>query len=121
MTLTLEEARERIARLGEEQAVCDALRALAHSQAAPWSQQRERLSEAIASRRIRDVGSAARQACRDISADAARTSRRAPDPDMAQAVAVAYALIAEAPWATVRGARAERNRPVKGRLRPFWL
>lgn len=121
LTLAREESRERIARSGEEGAVCDALGALAHSQASPWSQHRERLSEAIADGRIHQIGAAARRACRDAAGDAARTSRRAPDPEMALAVAVAYAVIARAPWATVRGPRAERSRAVTrpGR-RAFW-
>ena len=118
-----EEARERIARDGEEQAVCDALGALAHSQAAPWAKHREWLSEAIAGGRIPPVGACARRACRGAASDAARTSSRAPDPDLALAVAVAYAVIARAPWAAVRGVRAQRNgagqvRPISQRA--FW-
>ena len=121
LTLAREQARERITRSGEAQAVSDALGALAHSQASPWSPHRERLSAAIADGRIPEIGAAARRACRDAAGDAARTSRRAPDPELALAVAVAYAVIARAPWATVRGARAERGRAVArpGR-RAFW-
>ena len=121
LTLARAEARERIARSGEERAVCDALGALAHSQASPWSQHRERLSAAIADGRIPQIGAAARAACRDAAGDAARTSRRAPDPELALAVAVAYAVIARAPWATVRGPRAERSRAVtRPPQRAFW-
>ena len=50
LSLAREEARERIARVGEEDAVCDALVALAHPEASPWRRHRERLSEAIAGR-----------------------------------------------------------------------
>ena len=50
LSLAREEARERIARVGEEEAVCDALVALAHPEASPWRRHRERLSEAIAGR-----------------------------------------------------------------------
>ena len=121
LTLARAEAGERIARSGEERAVCDALGALAHSQASPWSQHRERLSAAIADGRIPQIGAAARAACRDAAGDAARTSRRAPDPELALAVAVAYAVIARAPWATVRGPRAERSRAVaRPPQRAFW-
>ena len=102
------EAQERIERIGEERAVADALGALAHSGAAPWRRHRERLAEAISTGRIPVVGACARRACRGAASDAARTSRRAPDPELALAVAVAYAVIAQAPWSAVRGARAER-------------
>ena len=121
LTPAPEEARERIARSGEERAVCDALGALAHSQASPWSPQRERLSAAISGGRIAEIGAAARRACRDAAGDAARTSCRAPDPELALAVAVAYAVIARAPWATVRGPQAERSRAVaRPPQRAFW-
>jgi len=120
LSLAREEARERIARLGEEEAVNDALGALAHSQASPWRRHREQLSEAIVGRRIPDVGAAARRACRGAAADAAKTSRRAPDTDIALAVAVAYAVIADAPWAAIRGRRAERTTPSPQLQRPFW-
>lgn len=120
LNLAREEARERIARLGEEEAVNDALGALAHSQASPWRRHREQLAEAIAGRRIPEVGAAARRASRGAAADAARTSQRAPDADTALAVAVAYAVIADAPWAAIRGPRAERNATPPRRLeRPF--
>ncbi len=102
------EAQERVDRIGEERAVADALGALAHSGAAPWRRHRERLAEAISTGRIPAVGACARRACRGAASDAARTSRRAPDPELALAVAVAYAVIAQAPWSAVRGARAER-------------
>ena len=119
LSLAREEARERIARVGEEEAVCDALVALAHPEASAWRRHRERLSEAIAGRRIPEVGAAARRGCRGAAADAARTSRRAPDQDIALAVTVAYAVIARAPWAAVRGRRAERSGPAR-RPRAFW-
>ena len=119
LSLAREEARERIARVGEEDALCDALVALAHPEASPWRRHRERLSQAIAGGRIPDVGAAARRACRGAAADAARTSRRAPDQDTALAVTVAYAVIALAPWAAVRGRRAERSGPAR-QPRAFW-
>ena len=117
------EARERITRMGEERAVCDALGALAHSGAAPWRRHRERLAEAIGTGRIPLVGACARRACRGTAGDAARTSRRAPDPQLALAVTVAYAVIADAPWVAVRGARAERSGVTPGHSptpRAFW-
>ena len=118
------EARERIERMGEERAVADALGALAHSGAAPWRRHRERLAEAISTGRIPAVGASARRACRGAASDAARTSRRAPDPELALAVAVAYAVIAQAPWSAVRGARAERAgtaaTQARGWRRAFW-
>ena len=118
------EAQERIERIGEERAVADALGALAHSGAAPWRRHRERLAEAISTGRIPVVGACARGACRGAASDAARTSRRAPDPELALAVAIAYAVIAQAPWSAVRGARAERAGtaapPARGWGRAFW-
>src|ERR1700733_10998227 len=118
------EARERIERMGEERAVADALGALAHSGATPWRRHRERLADAIGTGRIPRVGASARRACRGAASDAARTSRRAPDPELALAVAVAYAVIAQAPWSAVRGARAERAGaaapPARGWRRAFW-
>jgi hypothetical protein len=120
----LAEARERIERMGEERATADALGALAHSGAAPWRRHRERLAEAIGTGRIPAVGASARRACRGAASDAARTSRRAPDPELALAVAVAYAVIAQAPWSAVRGARAERAGTAapqaRGWRRAFW-
>ena len=101
--------------------MCDAVGALAHSQASPWTALRERLSEAIASRQVRAVAGAARRGWREAGADAARTSRHAPDPELARAIAVAYAIIAEAPSVTVTGRHAERNGAVKHAARwPFW-
>jgi hypothetical protein len=118
------EACERIERMGEERAVADALGALAHSGATPWRRHRESLAEAISTGRIPAVGACARRACRGAASDAARTSRRAPDPELALAVAVAYAVIAQAPWSAVRGARAERaGAPSASRAgwrRAFW-
>jgi hypothetical protein len=119
LSLAREEARERIARVGEEEAVCDALVALAHAEASPWRRHRERLSEAIAGRRIPAIGAAARRACRGAAGDAARTSQRAPDGDTSLAAAVACAVIAQAPWAAIRGPRAERSAPTH-RRRAFW-
>ena len=118
------EARERVERMGEERAVADALGALAHSGATPWRRHRESLAEAISTGRIPAVGACARRACRGTASDAARTSRRAPDPELALAVAVAYAVIAQAPWCAVRGARAERAGAAppdrRGSRRAFW-
>jgi hypothetical protein len=124
ITAASAEAHERIERIGEERAVSDALGALAHSGAAPWRRHRERLADAIATGRIPVVGACARRACRGAASDAARTSRRAPDPELALAVAVAYAVIAQAPWSAVRGARAERagapSPERAGSRRAFW-
>jgi hypothetical protein len=121
LSVARNEARERIAHFGEEEAVRDALIALAHPEASPWRRHRERLSEAIAGGRIPEIGAAARRACRGVAGDAARTSRRAPDPQLALAVTVAYAVIARAPWAAVRGRRAERSGPARQpRPRAFW-
>ena len=124
VSLARTEARERIERFGEEQAVRDALTALAHPQASRWRQHRERLSEAISTGQIPTIGAAARRACRGAASDAARTSRRAPDPQLALAVTVAYAVIARAPWAAVRTRRAERSTPTVQPRRPlpraFW-
>jgi hypothetical protein len=115
------EAKERIALSGEEEAVCDALGALAHPQASPWHRHRERLADALATGRIPEIGAAARRGCRGAAADAARTSRRAPNADEAHAVAVAYAVIARTPWAAIRGRRAERSTPTRQPpARPFW-
>ena len=115
------EAREQIARNGEAKAVSDALAALAHPEAFPWQRHRERLTEAIAGGRIPEIGAAARRACRGAAADAARTSHKAPDPETALAVACAYAVIARAPWAAVKGRRAERSSPTPSvHHRPFW-
>jgi hypothetical protein len=124
ITAARDEARERIERMGEDLAVADALGALAHSGATPWRRHREGLAEAISTGRIPAVGACARRACRGAASDAARTSRRAPDPELAVAVAVAYAVIAQAPWCAVRGARAERAGAAspehQGWRRAFW-
>jgi hypothetical protein len=124
ITAARAEAHDRIERIGEERAVADALGALAHSGAAPWGRHRERLGDAISTGRIPVVGGCARRACRGAASDAARTSRRAPDPELALAVAIAYAVIAQAPWSAVRGARAERaGAPSASRVgsrRAFW-
>jgi hypothetical protein len=119
LSLARQEARERIERFGEEAAVCDALVALAHPEASPWRQHRDRMSDAIAGGQIPTVGAAARRACRGAAGDAARTSPRAPDPQLAMAVTVACAVVARAPWAAVRGRRAQRSQPAS-RPRPFW-
>jgi hypothetical protein len=124
ITAARAEAHDRIERIGEERAVADALGALAHSGAAPWRRHRERLAEAISTGRIPVVGGCARRGCRGAASDAARTSRRAPDPELALAIAVAYAVIAQAPWSAVRGARAERagapSPERAGWRRAFW-
>jgi len=118
------EARERNERIGEERAVADALGALAHSGATPWRRHRECLAEAISTGRIPAVGASARRACRGAASDGARTSRRAADPELALAVAIAYAVIAQAPWCAIRGARAERAGAAppehRGLRRAFW-
>ena len=118
------EARGRIARVGELAAVADALAALEHPEAAPWSAEREQLEAAIATGRIAEVGAAARRAMWAISRDAARTSpRRARrDPELALAACVAYAVIARLPRTALRSA--QRARPIaqtrSDRRRAFW-
>jgi len=121
VSMARKEARERIERFGEEEAVRDALIALAHPQASPWRQHRERVSEALSTGQIPTIGAAARRACRGAAGDAARTSRRAPDPQLALAVTVAHAVIARAPWAAVRTRRAQRSTLTRRPLpRAFW-
>ena len=118
------EARRRIARAGEPASVADALAALAHPEAAPWSAEREQLEAAIATGQIAEVGAAARRAMWAISRDAARTSpRRARrDPELALAACVAYAVVARLPRTAFRSAR--RARPIaqtrSDRRRAFW-
>ena len=118
------EARGRIARAGEPASVADALAALEHPEAAPWSAEREQLETAIATGRIVEVGAAARRAMWAISRDAARTSpRRARrDPELAVAACVAYAVIARLPRTALRSA--QRARPIaqqrSDRRRAFW-
>ena len=118
------EARRRIARAGEPASVADALAALEHPEAAPWSAEREQLETAIATGRIAEVGAAARRAMWAISRDAARTSpRRARrDPELALAACVAYAVIARLPRTALRSA--QRARPIaqtrSDRRRAFW-
>ncbi len=109
------EARRRIARAGEPASVADALAALGHPEAAPWSAEREQLEAAIATGRIAEVGAAARRALWAISRDAARTSpRRARrDPELALAACVAYAIIARLP----RTALEARSAPARSRKR----
>ena len=118
-----EEARARIARSGELANVADALAALAHPAAAPWTAEREQLERALESGRFSEVGAQARRALWAIARDAARTSPRAPrDPDLALAACVAYAIIARAPRSALRSAHrtrpAPRVRPVARRA--FW-
>ena len=118
------EARRRLARAGEPASVADALAALEHPEAAPWSAEREQLETAIATGRIAEVGAAARRAMWAISRDAARTSpRRARrDPELALAACVAYAVIARLPRPALRSA--QRARPIahtrSDRRRAFW-
>ena len=118
------EARRRIARTGEPASIADALAALEHPEAAPWSAEREQLETAIATGRIAEVGAAARRAMWAISRDAARTSpRRARrDPELALAACVAYAVIARLPRTALRSA--QRARPIaqtrSDRQRAFW-
>ena len=118
-----EEARARIARSGELASVADALAALAHPAAAPWTAEREQLERALETGRFSEVGAQARRALWAIARDAARTSPRAPrDPDLALAACVAYAIIARAPRSALRSAHRTRPTP---RVRPvarraFW-
>ncbi|MGZ4238947.1 MAG: hypothetical protein ACXVWT_23115 [Solirubrobacteraceae bacterium] len=118
------EARRRIARAGEPASIADALAALEHPEATPWSAEREQLETAIATGRIAEVGAAARRAMWAISRDAARTSpRRARrDPELALAACVAYAVIARLPRTALRSA--QRARPIaqtrSDRQRAFW-
>ena len=118
-----EEARARIARSGELASVADALAALAHPAAAPWTAEREQLERALETGRFSEVGAQARRALWAIARDAARISPRAPrDPDLALAACVAYAIIARAPRSALRSAHRTRPTP---RVRPvarraFW-
>ena len=118
-----EEARARIARAGELASVADALAALAHPAAAPWTAEREQLERALETGRFSEVGAQARRALWAIARDAARISPRAPrDPDLALAACVAYAIIARAPRSALRSAHRTRPTP---RVRPvarraFW-
>ena len=118
------EARRRIARAGEPASIADALAALEHPEAAPWSAEREQLETAIATGRIAEVGAAARRAMWAISRDAARTSpRRARrDPELALAACVAYAVIARLPRTALRSAQRARPTPQtrSDRRRAFW-
>ena len=117
------EARARIARSGELASVADALAALAHPAAAPWTAEREQLERALETGRFSEVGAQARRALWAIARDAARISPRAPrDPDLALAACVAYAIIARAPRSALRSAHRTRPTP---RVRPvarraFW-
>ena len=118
-----EEARARIGRAGELASVADALAALAHPAAAPWTAEREQLERALENGRFSQVGAEARRALWAIARDAARISPRAPrDPDLALAACVAYAIIARAPRSALRSAHRTRPTP---RVRPvarraFW-
>lgn len=118
-----EEARARIARAGELASVADALAALAHPAAAPWTAEREQLERALETGRFSEVGAQARRALWAIARDAARISPRAPrDPDLALAACVACAIIARAPRSALRSAHRTRPTP---RVRPvarraFW-
>ena len=73
-----EEARARIGRAGELASVADALAALAHPAAAPWTAEREQLERALETGRFSEVGAEARRALWAIARDAARISPRAP-------------------------------------------
>jgi hypothetical protein len=112
------EARMRIAREGAERALADAHGALAHPLAAPWQRHREALDRALAGGQPEAIRHSALAGARGAAADAARTSRRAPDSDMAHAACVAFLVIAAAPRAATRGRRAQRARPRPAR--PFW-
>ncbi|MGA2014429.1 MAG: hypothetical protein ABSH51_28425 [Solirubrobacteraceae bacterium] len=106
-----EEARARIDRAGELASVADALAALGHPAAGPWTAEREQLERALATGRFSEVGAEARRALWAIARDAARISPRATrDPDLALAVCVAYAIIARAPRSALRCA--QRARPI---------
>jgi hypothetical protein len=97
------------------------LAALAHSEAAPWSAERDQLEAAIATGRCVEVGAAARRALWAISRDAARSSRRARrDPDLALAACVVNAIIARVPRTALRSA--QRSQPQDRRVpeRAFW-
>ena len=117
------EARARIARSGELASVADALAALAHPAAAPWTAEREQLERALETGRFSEVGAQARRALWAIARDAARISPRAPrDPELALAACVACAIIARAPRSALRSAHRTRPTP---RVRPvarraFW-
>jgi hypothetical protein len=120
------EARARIARQGERAVVSDALGAILDRSADPWGRERELLERAIASGRISDVGTSARQALRTVSRDAARTSRTLRrsrrDPELAAAVCVCYAIVAELPRTVVRIHQRSAPQPASSSSvrRPFW-
>ena len=118
-----EEARARIDRAGELASVADALAALGHPAAAPWTAEREQLERAIETGRFSEVGAEARRALWAIARDAARTSPRAPrDPDLALAACVAYAIIARAPRSALRSCQRTRPTPraQPNARRAFW-
>jgi hypothetical protein len=111
LALARRDARARVKRYGERAAIVDARLALAHPAAARWQPQREALEEAIRGGEIPAIGAAAREASFRAAGDAARTGKRAPDRDIALAVATAYQVIAAAPWA----ARPQRSRALAAR------
>jgi hypothetical protein len=118
-----EEARARIDRAGELASVADALAALGHPAAGPWTAEREQLERALATGRFSEVGAEARRALWAIARDAARTSPRATrDADLALAACVAYAIIARAPRSALRSYQRARPTPRAQPIgrRAFW-
>src|SRR5207248_6633675 len=114
------EARARIVRQGEPAAVADALGAIRDGGAEQWGREREPLERALASGKVAEVGAVARRALWEVSRDAARTSRRAArDPELAAAVCVCYAIIAQLPRTAVRSQQRVDPRP-RGHAGPRW-
>jgi hypothetical protein len=114
------EARARIARQGEPAAVADALAAIWEASGDPWRREREQLEHALSCGQVAEVGAVARRALWAVSRDAARTSRRlGRDSEIAAAVCVCYAVIAQLPRTTVRS-RQRTTPTAHARARAFW-
>lgn len=74
--------------------VLDALNVVGDSSSSAWRKQHERLEAALASGLWEAVRDSAASACSEITRDSVRSSRHAPDPDVALSVAIAYGVIA---------------------------
>lgn len=116
------EAKLRLTREGAERAVADAFSAVAHPQAHPWQHEREHLDQALADGEVRQVRHRALDGARRAAHDSARTSKHAPDDELACAVSVAFMVIASAPRVAAHGRGAQRSHPEPDprRQRPFW-
>ena len=114
------EAATRIARDGTLATVSDALAAIRDPQAGCWATEREQLDQALAAG-PREAAAAARHALRQVSRDAARTTRHARhDPDLAFAVCVAYATVVRLARTAVRIHQRDAHPTQSGVSRPFW-